>query len=98
MRCNIARSIAGGGGAVVVGTYTGNGGTQNIEFGAAPVAVYIQDAGYQSNFATFVTQEIEIAYSNKIVAKLNGSTLTVATGGAYAINSQNGLYSYIAFF
>lgn len=50
--CNIARSLAGGGG-VVIGSYTGNGIEQTISLGFTPRAVII---GVQ-NGATFTTSD-----------------------------------------
>lgn len=94
MRCNIARSIAGGGGSVVVGTYTGNGGTQSITFDAAPAAVFIKANGDQ-RFETLVTRETGLAF-----AELNGNVITLKNdnNGGYYVNNAGTVYSYIAFF
>ena len=95
MRCNIARSIAGGGGSVVVGTYTGTGATQYITFDAAPSVVFIQKVN--ANIQAFVAQGKEFKVSNNVYAALNGNTLMVNAG--YSFLSESGTtYNYVAFF
>ena len=96
MRCNIARSIAGGGGSVVVGSYTGNGGTQTVTFESEPAAVIAQSTSL-GDAAFVLPQGAQIKQSNTVVAQLSGKVLTmVYSGGDPNINGK--VYNYIAFF
>lgn len=91
MRCNIARSIAGGGGNVVVGSYTGNGGTQTVTFESEPKGLIINNVGSSVLIAQGETQ------TSNGTTTLNGKILTVTMSGFNGWNSSGTKYNYILF-
>lgn len=111
MMCNIARSLAGGGG-VVIGSYTGNDATsgdgvhptRDISLDITPSAIILFRLSGDSRSTTAGTPVIMNGdtYSyNGAQAKLNGNTLTVGgykTIDGYIGFNKNGVkYNYIAF-
>lgn len=96
MRCNIARSIAGGGGSVVIGSYTGNGTTQTVTFESDPAAVIVQGTLF-SGISFVLPQGVSISSGGRVIAKLSGKVLTVVYNGG-APNTNGEVYNYIAFF
>lgn len=105
MRCNIARSIAGVGGSVVVGTYTGNGTTteRNITLPVTPTALLLHELVLSSdpnNVVLLQGDRVTYDYAGDEI-KLSGNKLIVkgvnAMGSYYGFNKSNQKYNYIAF-
>lgn len=104
MRCNIARSIAGGGGSIVIGSYTGNGATtkREITLPGTPTAILLLAGGYNGN-STMLWQGDYVTGSTTADDKteLSGNVLALKEGWYgqnYGYNENNIKYTYIAFF
>ena len=105
MRCNIARSIAGGGGNISAGSYTGNGTTteRNITLPVTPTALLLFELVLNNTGNDVVLLQGDHVISDYAgdEIKLIGNKLIVkganAMGSYYGFNKGNQKYNYIAF-
>ena len=111
MMCNIARSLAGGGG-VVIGSYTGNDATsgdgvhptRDISLDITPSAIILfrlEGTTRYVDSGTPVIMNGDTYNFGGFQAKLNGNTLTVggirSADGYMGFNANGVKYNYIAF-
>lgn len=105
MRCNIARSIAGGGGNIAVGSYAGNGGEQSFNLGFKPAAVIVSlggnatEAEYAKYQAVVVTADTPPAISIVTLLEITENGFAVHAGKNGITNpylAANKTYNYVA--
>jgi hypothetical protein len=84
----------------VIGSYTGNGGTQSITLGFQPFFIIITAQPANSRDATFIAISGGSEASSTLTFTEDGFTVIVAstTYETYPLTNQNGrLYHYLAF-
>ena len=85
---------------IIVGTYTGTGGTRTIDLGRKPVAVFAERDGgfrhpYNVVYGGLVTRQLALSSAMSI----SDTGFTVTTNQSYMdMNDQGMQYNYIAFF